>query len=67
MIFFPNILDMFFQGQTFYSGHISGMSGLIDIKRKGSALVGYWRTYVTLNFDLSHDLDLGYFKVKFKK
>ena len=49
-----------------YFGHISGMVGSIDVKRKGSALVGYWVQYVTLTFDLPHDLDLGCFKVKFR-
>ena len=47
-------------------GHISGMVGPIDVKRKGSALVGYWVQYETLTFDLPHDLDLGCFKVKFR-
>ena len=45
-----------------YFGHISGMVGPIDVKRKGSALVGYWVQCVTLPFDLTHDLDLGCFK-----
>ena len=49
-----------------YFGHISGMVGPIDMKWKGSALVGYWVQYVTLTFDLPHDLDLGSFKVKFQ-
>ena len=49
-----------------YFGHISGMVGPIDVKRKGSALIGYWVQYVTLTFDLPHDLDLGCFKVKFR-
>ena len=30
-----------------YFGHTSGMVGLIDVKRKGNALVGYWVQYVT--------------------
>ena len=42
------------------------MVGPIDVKRKGSASVGYWVQYVTLTFDLTHDLDLGCFKVKFR-
>ena len=42
------------------------MVGPIDVKRKRVALVGYWVQYVTLTFDLTHDLDLGYFKVKFR-
>ena len=49
-----------------YFGHISGMVGPIDVKQKGSALVGYWVQYVTLTFDLTHDFDLGYFKVEFR-
>ena len=42
------------------------MVGPIDVKRKGSALVGYWVQYVTLTFDLTHYLYLGCFKVKFR-
>ena len=42
------------------------MVGPIDVKRKGSASVGYWVQYVTLTFDLTRDLDLGCFKVKFR-
>ena len=42
------------------------MVGPIDVKRKGSASVGYWVHYVTLTFDLTHDLDLRCFKVKFR-
>ena len=49
-----------------YFRHISGMVGPIDVKQKGSALVGYWVQYVILTFDLNHDLDLGCFKVKFQ-
>ena len=49
-----------------YFGHISGMVGPINVKRWGSASVGYWVQYVTLTFDLTHDLDLGCFKVKFQ-
>ena len=41
------------------------MVGPIDVKRKGSALVEHWVQYITLTFDLTHDLDLGCFKVKF--
>ena len=42
------------------------MVGLIDVKQKGRASVGYWVNYVTLTFDLTHDLDLWFFKVKFQ-
>ena len=41
------------------------MVGPIDVKRKGSASIGYWVNYVTLTFDLTHDLDFKFFKVKF--
>ena len=47
-------------------GHISGMVGPIDVKRRGSASVGYWVNYVTSTFDLAHDLDLWFFKVNFQ-
>ena len=30
------------------------MGGPIDVKLKGSALVGYWVQYVTFTFDLTH-------------
>ena len=39
-IFFKSA-DVFFQGQTLFR-HISRMVGPIDVKWKGSALVGYW-------------------------
>ena len=44
------------------------MIGLIDVKQKGGASVGYWvyYMYVTLTSDLTRDLDLGFFKVKFQ-
>ena len=35
------------------------------MKRKWSASVGYWVNYLTLPFDLTHELVLEYFKVKF--
>ena len=47
-------------------GHISGMVGPIDVKRKGGASVGYWVNYVTLTFDLTHDLDLVVSRSKFE-
>ena len=42
------------------------MVGPNDVKRKGGASVGYWVNYVTLTFDLTHDLDLWFLKVKFQ-
>ena len=52
--------------QIFFFGHISGMVGPIDVKRKRSTLSGYSVQYMNLTFDLTHDLDLGCFKVKFR-
>ena len=57
---------MCFSKVKHYFGHISGMVGPIEVKRKGSASVGYWVQYMTLTFDLTHDLDLGCFTVKFR-
>ena len=42
------------------------MVGQIDVKRKGGASVGYWVYYVTLTFDLTHDLDLVVLRSKFE-
>ena len=42
------------------------MVGPIDVKQKGSTSVGYWAQYMTLTLDLTDDLHLGYFKVKFR-
>ena len=58
------ISDVFFQGQTLFWPYLR--NGWSDVKRKGSALVGYWVQYMTLTFDFTHDLDLGCFKVKFR-
>ena len=46
-------------------GHISEMVGQINMKWKGSTLVGYWVSYLTLTFDPTHDLGLEVFKVEF--
>ena len=40
------------------------MVGPIDVKRKGGASVGCWVNYVTLTFDLIHDV--WFLKVKFQ-
>ena len=68
-LFLPNFLWKFWM--CFFKvkcsiGHIWGMVGPIDVKRKGDASVGYWVNYVTSTFDLTHDLDLWFFKVKFQ-
>ena len=46
-------------------GHITGMVGPIDAWWKGCASVGYWVNSVTSTFDLTHDIDLEFFKVVF--
>ena len=43
-------------------GHISGMVRPIDVKRKGNASVGY----VTLTFDITHDLNLDVARSNFE-
>ena len=42
------------------------MVGPIDVKRKGGASVGYWANYVTLTYDLTHDIDLVVSRSKFE-
>ena len=36
------------------------MGGKIDMERKGFESTECWTHVVTLNFDLTHDLDLGF-------
>ena len=57
---------MFFFKVKHSTGHVSGMVGQIDMKRKWCASVGYWVNSVTLTFDLYHDLDLWFSIVKFQ-
>ena len=70
LLFLANFLKKFrmyfFQGQTLFWPYLkNGWSDWCETKRKYT-LVGYWVQYMTLTFDLTHDLDLGYFKVKFR-
>ena len=51
-------LRMCFFKVKHYFGHILGMVGPIDVKRKGSELVVHWVQYVTLTCDLTHYLNL---------
>ena len=59
-------LTLFFQGQIL-KNCFWGMGGLIDIKVKGYESIGCWTHYMTLNFDLTHDLDLGFSRSIIKK
>ena len=43
------------------------MAGPIDMERKWCELIGCYTHIVTLNCDLTHDLDPWFFKVKFWK
>ena len=47
-----------------FIGDNSGMVGLVDVKRKGSPLIGYWVKFVICY--LTHDLDLGFSSSNFK-
>ena len=63
--FFWNVRMCFFKVKHSI-GHISGMVGPIDVKRKGGASVGYWVSYVTLTFDPTRDLGLVISMSKFE-
>ena len=55
----------FFQGQTLFWPYLrNGWSDLCETKRKSIGWILVY--YMTLTFDLTHDLDLGCFKVKFR-
>ena len=45
-----------------YIGHTSGMVGPINWNEKRGASIGFWVNHVISTFDLTHDLDLGFFK-----
>ena len=49
----------------FWKCCISGMSGMIDMEPNGCQSIGCKTHNVSLNFDLTQDLDLGLFKVSF--
>ena len=44
----------------FWKNRISGMGWPIDMERKGCESIGFYTHFVTFNFDLNHDLDLGF-------
>ena len=45
----------------------SGIEGSIDMERKGCESVRCYTHFVTFNFDLNHDLDLGFSRSNFEK
>ena len=48
------------------SGHIWGLDGLIDIEQKVYEWIECGIAYMTLNFDLNHNFDLGFSKSNFE-
>ena len=43
------------------------MGGPIDMERKGCESIGCYTHFVTSNFHLNHDLDLGFSRSNFEK
>ena len=43
------------------------MGGPIDMERKGCESIGYYTLFLTFNFDLNYDLDLGFSRPNFEK
>ena len=54
-------LTLEFQGQILKS-HYSAMGCQIDMEQKGFDSIGCEAHIVALNFDLTHDLDLGFLR-----
>ena len=51
--------DLGFLRSNFKKSSIIGIRGWIDMEPKGCESIRCWTHVVTLNFDLTHDLDLG--------
>ena len=51
---------------NFWKCCISGMGGPIDMEPNGRESMGYQTPLVTLNFDLTHELDLGFSRSNFE-
>ena len=51
----------------FWKCCISGMGGPIDLEQRGCELIGCYTHFVTFNFVLNHDLDLGFSRSNFEK
>ena len=59
-------LTLDFQGQIL-NICISGMEGAIDMERKGCELIRCYTHFVTFNFPLTHDLDIGFSRSNLEK
>ena len=46
--------------------HIPRMGGSINMGRKGCESIGCWTQYVTLIFNLTHDLEFGFSRLNFQ-
>ena len=51
----------------FWKSRISGIGWLIHMEQKGCEPIGCYTYFVTFNFDLNHDLDLGFSRSNFDK
>ena len=51
----------------FWKSHIPGMGGQIDMEWKGCESIGSQAHFVTWNFDLTYELDLGFSRSNFEK
>ena len=51
---------------NFLNSCISEIVGLIDMKKKGTKMIGCWANNVTLTFDHVHDLDQGFSRTNFE-
>ena len=51
----------------FWKGCNSGMGSTIDMEWKGCEPIGCWTHIVTLNYDLTHDLDPWFSRSNFEK
>ena len=49
----------------FWKSSIIGIRGWIEMEPKGCESIGCWTQVMTLNFDLTHDLDLGFSRSNF--
>ena len=50
----------------FWKSRITGMGWPIDMESKGCESIECWTHVVTFNFDLKHDLDLGFSRSNFE-
>ena len=62
----PMTLTLDFQGQTLKMLYLRN-GGPIDMERKGCESIGCYTHFVAFNFDLNHNLDLGFSRSNFEK